>query len=67
MRVENILAEMGRNRYTRTRLSNALGVDRRTLSGWLDEGKEIPSSKLILMAELFSCSIDYLLGVNKTA
>ena len=38
-----------------------LGVTRKTVFNWMTSGN-IPLGKLIDMADLFGCSIDYLLG-----
>ena len=42
-------------------LADNLGVSRKTLFNWMEKGS-IPSSALIKMADMFSCTIDYLLG-----
>lgn len=61
----NINAERARHNMTVEELASQIGVSRRTYYTWQKNGN-IPSSKLIAMAELFDCSIDYLLG-RKTA
>ena len=40
--------------------AKALGVTRKTVYNWMVHGN-IPQSKLEKMAEMFDCSIDYLL------
>lgn len=42
-------------------LAQMLGVSRKTLYNWTANGN-IPSSALVRMADIFQCSIDYLLG-----
>ena len=37
-----------------------LGVTRKTVYNWMAHGS-IPQSKLVMMSDLFHCSIDYLL------
>lgn len=58
----NIEAERARNGYSQEKLIKMLGYkERRTYYTWLTNGN-IPTSVLIKMAELFNCSVDYLLG-----
>ena len=61
MKYPNIDAERARKGINQDSLAEKLGVSRKTLYNWMDNGK-IPASALIEMAELFGCSIDYLLG-----
>lgn len=61
MTYPNINAERSRNQLTMEELATKLGVTRKTLYNWMESGN-IPQSKLELMADLFHCSIDYLLG-----
>ena len=45
-------------------LANQLGLKTRSsVASWENRG-DIPSSKLVLMSELFRCSVDYLLGLT---
>lgn len=46
---------------SREQLAHALGVTRKTVYNWERAGK-IPQSALEKMAELFDCTVDYLLG-----
>lgn len=58
----NIEAERARNGYSQEELIKMLGYkERRTYYTWLTNGN-IPTSVLIKMAELFNCTVDYLLG-----
>ena len=61
MTYPNINAERSRNQLTMEELATKLGVTRKTLYNWMESGN-IPQSKLELMADLFHCSIDYLLS-----
>lgn len=61
MKYPNIDAERARNGLSKENLAEKLGVSRKTLFNWMDKG-EIPLAALIKMADLFECSIDYLLG-----
>lgn len=61
MKYPNIDAERARKGISNERLAEDLGVTRKTLYNWLNKG-EIPLSALIRMADMFGCSIDYLLG-----
>lgn len=59
----NIEAERARRGLSCSELASALGVTRKTLYNWVSKG-DIPQTKLEQMAEMFSCSIDYLLGLR---
>ena len=56
----NINAERSRRKLTIEEFAQALGVTRKTIYNWMTHGN-IPQSKLEKMAEMFNCSIDYLL------
>lgn len=45
-------------------LAGKLGVARQTLARW-EQGEDIPSQKVVIMASLFHCSADYLLGLSE--
>ena len=45
-------------------LTNQLGVCKKTYYNWLKKGR-IPQAMLEKMANLFQCSIDYLLGIEE--
>ena len=62
----NIEAERARRGISNDALAESLGVSRKTLYSWMEKGN-IPTSALIRMADLFGCSIDYLLGRSKIA
>lgn len=61
MKYPNIDAERARHGINAEELAQMLGVSRKTLYNWTDKGN-IPSSALVRMADIFQCSIDYLLG-----
>lgn len=61
MKYPNIDAERARKGISKEALAKKLGVTRKTLFNWMDNGN-IPASALIQMADTFGCSIDYLLG-----
>lgn len=63
MKYPNIDAERARKGMSNDRLAEELGITRKTLYNWMDKGN-IPLSALIRMADLFGCTIDYLLGRN---
>ena len=60
----NINAERVRNGLTLGELAAKLGVTRKTVYNWMSHGN-IPQSKLEVMADLFNCSVDYLLQTNE--
>lgn len=58
----NIEAERARKGYSQEELIKRLGYkERKSYYDWLTSGN-IPTSVLIKMAEIFDCSVDYLLG-----
>lgn len=57
----NIATERARNGMTVGDLADKLEVTRKTIYNWQNAG-HIPSDKLEQMADLFNCSVDYLLG-----
>lgn len=61
MTYPNIAAERARNGMTIDDLARELGVSRKTIYNWQRAGN-IPADRLEQMADLFGCSIDYLLG-----
>lgn len=61
MKYPNIEAERARKGFSNDSLAKELGVSRKTLFNWMDKGN-IPVSALIKMADMFSCTVDYLLG-----
>lgn len=66
MKYPNIDAERARKGISNDVLAEKLGVTRKTVYNWIDKGN-IPTSALIQMADLFGCSIDYLLGRHPAA
>lgn len=61
MKYPNLEAERARHDMTIERLTEMLGVTRKTYYNWCAAGK-IPMSKLEDMAKIFGVSIDYLLS-----
>ena len=57
----NIEAERGRNGFSKTELAKLLEISLPTYNGYINEAS-IPSAKLIMLADLFGVSCDYLLG-----
>lgn len=57
----NIQAEKARRNMTDDLFASQLSVNRKTISNWQKTGK-IPADKLLIMANMFNCSVDYLLG-----
>ena len=60
MRYPNIDAERARAGMSVEKMTQAIGVTRRTYYNWVQKGK-IPMKKLQLIAEVLGCSADYLL------
>lgn len=61
MKYPNIDAERARHDMSLEGLAIQLGVTRKTIYNWIRNG-HIPQAYLEKMADLFQCSIDYLLG-----
>ena len=59
----NIAAERAKRKMSVDALATKLGVSRKTIYNWENSGS-IPQSALIKMAELFNCTIDYLLKTD---
>lgn len=64
MKFPNIEAERIKRELDKDQFSRTLGVTRRTISNWQSGKTEIPVSKLIIIANMFHCSTDYLLGLT---
>ena len=60
-RYANIEAERVRNEMTKEEFSRALDITPKTYQNWQQAKGDIPASKLLVMAKMFDCSIDYLL------
>ena len=58
----NIRAEMGRNHLTIKQLASCLGLSTNTVSFKLNGKREFTLSEIMRMADLFHCSLDYLVG-----
>ena len=59
----NIAAERAKRKMSIDKMAGLLGVTRKTVYNWETSGN-IPQSALEKMAELFNCSIDYLLAAE---
>jgi len=57
----NIEVERARLRLSQEELSAELGIKKSSYYAWLRNGR-IPARMLIILADKFNCSIDYLLG-----
>lgn len=57
----NIEAERVRKQLSREALSQKLNVSLKTYYNWTSESTDIPSSKLLEMARLFSVTMEYLM------
>lgn len=58
----NIRAEMGRNNLTIKKLANNLGLSTNSVSFKLNGKREFTLSEIESIANIFGCSLDYLVG-----
>lgn len=56
----NIAAERAKRKMSLDTFAEKLGVTRKTVYNWETAGK-IPQQKVEIMANMFNCSVDYLL------
>lgn len=67
--LRNIEAERVRNRLTKEKISNQLGISLKTYYNWINEVTDVPGSALLKLSKLFGTDIDYLMegctGVNQ--
>lgn len=61
LKYPNIEAERARINISQDELAERLNIERKTYYNWLTKGN-IPVSSLMALADMFDCSIDYLLG-----
>ena len=59
--LRNIEAERARAGLSKEKLATILGISTGTYYNWVNEATDIPSSKLIAMANLFNTDVGYLL------
>ena len=64
MKFPNIECEITRNNMNKEVFCSKLKISRKTYFNWQNKGN-IPSKKLEVMANLFDCSTDYLLGLKE--
>lgn len=62
----NIAAERAKRKMSLDAMAEKLGVTRKTVYNWENSG-HIPQNAVEKMAEMFGCSIDYLLEVRDEA
>lgn len=66
MKFPNIEAERGRKGWTKEELVKQINISRKTYANWQDGRTDVPCSQLVALAQLFGCSVDYLLGFGQT-
>ena len=62
--MKNIASERVRIGLTQEGLAEHLGVSRQTVLRWENGKTTPPTSAVYMMADLFGCSTDYLLGIT---
>lgn len=64
MKYPNIELERIKTDLSKTKFVKNVGVTLQTYKNWQASGN-IPSSKIVQMSELFGCTTDHLLGIDK--
>lgn len=62
--MNNITNARERMGISQEQLANRLGVSRQTVYRWEKGKAKPPASAIYMMADLFGCSTDYLLGLT---
>lgn len=62
MKYPNIEAERARIGMTKLAMAAEIGVSPDTVKNWQDGKTDIPATKIVALADLFSVTTDYLLG-----
>ena len=62
MRYPNIETERTKNGMGKVKFAHSIGSSTTTVKNWQNGKTEIPASKIIVMANIFNVSTDYLLG-----
>lgn len=57
----NIASERKRLGITQSELAERVGVNAKTVSNWERHANKMPADKIAELADIFNCSIDYLL------
>lgn len=60
-----IEAERIKHQMSREELADTLGVSKRTITNWQSGVTELPLSKLLMLARMWNCTTDYLLGFDR--
>ena|GEM_PF-785142 len=58
-------AERARLRISQSELAKELGVSNKSVSNWEVDAKKCPPKHLIKLADRFTCTTDYLLGISE--
>lgn len=62
MKYPNIETERTKNGMGKVKFAHSIGSSPTTVKNWQSGKTEIPANKIIVMANLFNVSTDYLLG-----
>ena len=60
--LSNIEAERARHGMTREEVGQAIGVSQASYLSYITGGRPIRSDKLLMLADMWNCTTDYLLG-----
>lgn len=63
--LKNIEAERGRIGLSKEAISKKLNITSKTYNGYVSQKNPIPSDILLAAADMFGCSVDYLLGLTE--
>lgn len=59
-----IRAERSRNRMTVSKFADKIGVCEKTVRNWEANNVDLSGTQLVTIANVFGCSVDYLLGLT---
>ncbi len=66
MAFKNIEAERARNGLSKEEIAKKIGVTVKTYYNWINGINPIPSTALLIMADIFEVDVDYLLERTNT-
>lgn len=62
----NIEAERARKGWTVAELAEKMNISEKTYRNWKDKGHKLDCVELLSLADIFDCTVDYLIGRSNT-